>query len=451
MDALNIELPTAFKELFIENKYRYKIYYGGRGGAKTLSFIGALLLKTMQRKMRILCVREIQKSIKDSVWKNLKDFIEEHKLFDNNKKNVWDDWDITDKSIRYKNGSEFIFCGLKNNSTQIKSMANIDICWVEEGHAISYSSLKVLCPTIRNEGSEIWFSFNRETENDPVFERFCVSIDDDVLVREVNYYDNPFFPDVLEKDRLRDLKAVTDGRLDQDEYDHIWLGKPKSFMNSSYYGKCIRKAEKEQRICKGVFDETLKVHTVWDLGMADAMSIWFFQLYGMEIRLIDYYENSGEGIQFYVDILNGKEYRWGDHFAPHDIKVKELGTGQSRLEVASRLGLDFNVLPPYNISDGIQLVRSNFHRCYFDSEKTSLGLKCLKNYRKEYDEKRACYKEKPYHDWTSHASDAFRYLMHAATYISPISGYHKSESEFYDDYIRESKPFDNQCNKITGY
>jgi phage terminase large subunit len=446
----DIQIPECFRP-FIELKKRYKLAYGGRGGGKTINFGLILLLMAMKKPMRILCVREIQKSIRDSVHKNLKDLIWKYRSNDLKQQNIWNFWDITERSIRYSNGSEFIFTGLKNNASQIKSMANIDICWVEEAHAISYSSIKVLRPTIRNEGSEIWFSFNRETENDPVYEEFCIDPDDDTFVLQINYDKNPFFPLVLDNDRLRDLKRVEDGKMEMEEYEHVWLGHPKSFMGSSYYGKWIRKAEQERRICRGVFEESLKVHTAWDIGVGDSTAIWFFQLHGLEIRIIDYYENSGEGLPFYIDILKEKDYRYGDHFAPHDMTVRDFSTGISRLATAHTLGLDFNVLPKDNIHEGIGLIRRNFHRCFFDSEKTTLGLKCLKNYRKEFDEIRQTYKEKPYHDWTSHGADAFRYLMMAIQYISADTGYYKSQDEFEEDYQEQYKKYVRSGNPITGY
>lgn len=438
---MKIKIPEPFQELFTENKYRYKIYHGGRGGGKTVNFGIALLLMAMQKPMRILCVREIQKSIRDSVHKNLKDIIDDHSL---------KSWVVTQNSIRFVNGSEFIFCGLSGNAQQIKSMANIDICWVEEAQTISFNSINVLIPTIRKENSEIWFSFNRLTENDPVYEYFCINPDERTFVRQVNYDENPCFPGVLEEERLRAKKNLT-----EDEYEHIWLGNPKSFLEESYYGKHIRKAEQEGRICKAVYNPTLQVHTAWDLGMSDAMAIWFFQVYGKEIRLIDYYENSGEGLEFYSNVLEEKSkeelYKYGTHFAPHDIRVRELGTGISRLEISYRLGLNFEVLPKIDLYEGIQCCRHNFHRLWFDSETTRFGLKCIKNYRKEYDEKRQCYKNKPLHDWTSHCADSFRYLLQAVEIINPALGIRKTERELKEEFDKE---YDNHYSKrcdVTGY
>ena len=150
--------------------------------------------------------------------------------------------------------------------------------------------------------------------------------------------------------------------------------------------------------------------TFWDLGVGDATSIWFMQAVGNEIRFIDYFESSGEGLKYYADILQEKGYTYGRHFAPHDIQVKELGSGLTRLETARSLGIKFEIAPKQGVEDGINAARTIFNKCYFDEKNCHEGLQALRNYRKEYDDKRKQYKPRPYHDWSSHAADAFRYL-----------------------------------------
>ena len=187
-----------------------------------------------------------------------------------------------------------------------------------------------------------------------------------------------------------------------------------SFQGSiygAYYGQFMDKADKEGRISDNhSYDSLLPVHTNWDLGISDAMSIWFWQVHGNQVRLIDYYETSGEGFQHFIQLLASKGYVYGKHFAPHDIKVRELGTGKSRLETAAALGLNFDVVKQIPVVDGIQAVRSILPRCWFAKTKCQDGIEALKQYRKEYDEKNKCFKDRPLHDWTSHASDSFRYL-----------------------------------------
>lgn len=179
----------------------------------------------------------------------------------------------------------------------------------------------------------------------------------------------------------------------------------------SYYGAQLEIAKEEGRITSVPYDPSLPVITSWDLGMGDATGIWFIQPYGQEFRAIDYYETSGEGLAYYAKYLHSKPYVYRDFILPHDIRVRELGTGKSRYEVAQSLGIQpITIAKSLPVDDGINAVRSILNRFYFDEKKCAQGLNALSNYRKEYDEKRKEFKNKPYHDWTSHAADALRYF-----------------------------------------
>ena len=178
----------------------------------------------------------------------------------------------------------------------------------------------------------------------------------------------------------------------------------------SYYGSLMAKALAEERIKNVPYEPRLEVHTSWDLGMGDSTAIIWFQQFGNEYRIIDYYENQGEGIPHYVKIVREKDYIYGRHIAPHDIRVREMGTGKSRFEVARDLGLRFDICPNIQVDDGIEAARSIIPRCYFDEKKCSILVEALRQYRKDYDEKNKVYKNRPLHDWSSHGSDAFRYL-----------------------------------------
>jgi hypothetical protein len=144
--------------------------------------------------------------------------------------------------------------------------------------------------------------------------------------------------------------------------------------------------------------------------MGDSTSIVFFQKHGQEIRVIDYYENSGEGLSHYAKIVKEKDYVYGEHLAPHDIQVREMGTGKSRLEVARELGIRFRVVPNLRIDDGIEAVRTTLPKCWFDEKKCSHLIESLRQYRKDFDEKNKVFRDRPLHDWTSHPADAFRYM-----------------------------------------
>tara|TARA_R110000796_G_scaffold126309_3_gene241055 strand:- start:110 stop:1396 length:1287 start_codon:yes stop_codon:yes gene_type:complete len=179
----------------------------------------------------------------------------------------------------------------------------------------------------------------------------------------------------------------------------------------AYYGRLLAEADEQNRVTKVPYDPAYPVHTAWDLGINDCTAIWFAQVFrGGAVHVIDYYENSGVGLDHYAEVLRRKDYHWGDHLAPHDIEVRELGSGKSRLETAFTLGIRFRVIPKMKIVDGINAARMLLPKCYFDKEKTVEGLEMLRQYRQEFDEKRKVFRDHPRHDYTSHSADAFRYL-----------------------------------------
>jgi len=176
----------------------------------------------------------------------------------------------------------------------------------------------------------------------------------------------------------------------------------------SYYGKLLEQAEKSQRVARVPWQPELQVDTWWDLGIGDSTAIWFSQRAGLERHFIDYYECSGEGLAHYAKLLQDKGYTYGEHWAPHDIEARELGTGKSRLEVAKGLGLGFRTAPRLSIEDGIEAVRNLLPRSWFDAERCRQGLRALKSYHRDFSERRQSYLPHPAHDWSSHAADALR-------------------------------------------
>ena len=180
-------------------------------------------------------------------------------------------------------------------------------------------------------------------------------------------------------------------------------------VDGAYYAAILTELETKGRVGNYAHDSLLQVETWWDLGVSDSTAIWFTQSIGNEIRIIDYYENQGYGMQHYIQYCNSKPYIYKSHNAPHDIRVKEFSNGKSRLETAYSLGMSFNVVPNIPVIDGINATRSILPRCYFDKSVVK-GLETLKNYKKDFDEVNNCFKDKPKHDWTSHGADAFRYF-----------------------------------------
>lgn len=179
-------------------------------------------------------------------------------------------------------------------------------------------------------------------------------------------------------------------------------------IQGAYYAQQLQQAEADGRITGVPYDPYAPVHTAWDLGIDDSMTIWFFQVIGREIHFIDYYENSGEGMKFYIKYLKEKEYVYGKHYAPHDIQVRELSTGKTRWETAKSLGIEFETVAKISVADGIDACRMMFTMCWFDKTKCEKGLNALNSYHKEWDEKNQVFKPKPYHDWASHGADGFR-------------------------------------------
>lgn len=179
-------------------------------------------------------------------------------------------------------------------------------------------------------------------------------------------------------------------------------------ISGSYYGKQMVAAEKDGRICEVPYEPNIRVETWWDLGVGDSTAIWFVQRSGREIRVIDYYEMSGEGLPHYAKVLQTKDYVYSRHIAPHDIEVRELGTGKSRRETAAALGIKFQVAPNLAIDDGIDAMRAMLARCWFDKRKTGRLIEALKQYRKDWNDKLKVFQDHPCHDWTSHAADAGR-------------------------------------------
>ena len=206
-------------------------------------------------------------------------------------------------------------------------------------------------------------------------------------------------------------KELADARkiMSEDEYQQEWHCSFEAAIKGAFYVDEIKKAREEKRITAVPYELGFPVDTWWDLGMADSTTIGFFQFISNQWRIVDYYENSGEGLEHYINYLQNKKYIYGAHYAPHDIEVRELGSGQSRLETAKKFGINFQIVPNLPIMDGINAVRRKFGTLWIDEQKCAYFLNALSLYRKEWDEKRGEFKPRPLHDWTSHGADMLRY------------------------------------------
>ena len=206
-----------------------------------------------------------------------------------------------------------------------------------------------------------------------------------------------------------ELKAAKN-EIGEDKYRQEFECSFDAAVEGSYYGQILNELEEKKHMQEIPREELSRTFTAWDLGMGDSTSIWVAQLVGTEVRLIDYYENHGVGLDHYVKWIKDNDYLKAEHILPHDVRVRELGTGKSRMEMLEESGLEVKIAPRMGLDDGIQAVRRLLPRCWFNVPQVQTGLNCLRNYRRDYDEKRKIFYERPLHDWSSHGSDSFRYL-----------------------------------------
>jgi len=394
-------MPEAFQPLL--SPCRYKVPYGGRGSGKSWTVARTLLLQGTQEPLRILCGREIMRTLADSVHRLLADQIEALGL-------GWF-YSVHDTSITGKTGAEFLFAGLRAmDAAKIKSYEGVDVCWVEEAQAVSKKSWSILIPTIRAERSEIWATFNPELDSDDTYKRFVVNPPAGAWVKKVSFRDNPWFPSVLETERL-ELQ-----RSDPEEYRHVWEGECRTVIAGAVYGREVLAMIESRRIRPVPYDPMLPVHTVWDLGWNDACAIILVQRLHSELRVIEYLEGSFETVAEWVAKLNTRRYVWGNDWLPHDGANTSRQTGISDEAVLKKLGRRPKIIPRGDPEQGIRAGRMMFPRVYIDEDKADRLVECLKKYRRAIptttNEPGA-----PIHDEYSHGADAWRGL---ATIVDKI-------------------------------
>lgn len=400
---MNVQFPA--KLAFLFEPHRYKVAHGGRGSTKSWSAARALLIRGAAESRRVGCFREVQKSIKDSVHKLLCDQI--------SGLNIGAYYDVFEHEIRGKAGSEFIFGGLAQHTVEsIKSYEGLDDAWVEEGQVVKKRSWDILLPTIRKTGSEVWVTLNPDMETDETYQRFVADPPASAKVVQMNWQDNPWFTAELEAERQETL------RRDPENYSNIWEGVPKRVATGAIYRYEVEKLYADRRVRPVPYDPLLSVHTVWDLGWNDAMTIGFWQRAGAEVRCIDYIEDSHRTLDWYVAEIEKRKWRWGTDFIPHDGKAKNTQTGKSTEEALKAMGRNVVVLPGISVEEGIKASRLMFPRIYIDEGKeedrraketgTPRLLECLKRYQRAMNQRTGEGGE-PLHDEYSHGADMFRY------------------------------------------
>jgi phage terminase large subunit len=361
---------------------------------------------------RCVCLREVQKSIKESVKRLLEDKIQ--------KLGVGSEFEVLETEIRNKrNGSFIIFQGMLSHTAEsIKSLEGYDIAWVEEAQSISAHSLRLLRPTIRKETAEIWFSWNPLNEDSAVDQllRGPQAIRDAIVV-EANYLDNPFCPDVMKNE------AKLDKERDYDNFLHVWMGHYKRTLDGSIYAKELRAAYEEKRVTTVKPIAGKPVETFWDLGHRDHTAIWFAQLQMGEYRILKFYQNRGERLEHYAQVVRDAGYPLGTVWLPHDAKQERVNADTVEQSLRALLPNTLIRVVPRMAKKmhGIEAGRKIFPQCYFDETECKEGLKALARYRYDVDEDTGAYSLNPLHDEYSDGADAFAQLALSLNETKPTT------------------------------
>ena len=402
MNARTIE--AEFPKKLIDplfKKSRFKCLRGGRGSAKSWSVARALLIQAGEKPLRVLCTRETQKSIRDSVHKLLSDQIQ---LL-----GFEEFYEVQQVQIRGRNGSEFVFAGLSDQTAEsIKSFEGADRVWVEEAQVVSHRSWTILIPTIRKPGSEIWVTFNPELDNDPTWQRFIEHPPQDCVSVEINWNDNPWFSDEMKATRIHD--SLT---LPKWEYDNIWEGKCRPAVSGAIYAEEVAQLFADGRVGDFPYDSFAPVYAIWDLGWNDKMAIIIAQRHISQLRVIDYIEDDHKTLDWYSRELRQRPYTISELFLPHDGGHADYRTGQSAQRILQDLGWRVNVLKNAQVDEGIRAARMAFKSLYVNRSKCERLLDCLKRYRRAIPVNTG-EPGSPLHNEHSHGADAYRYLCMAA-------------------------------------
>ena len=404
---VQIEIPPKLKPVFL-GKADVRGAYGGRGSAKTRTFakmsaVRAYMWSKAGIKGIILVARQHLNSLDDSSMAEVKLAIESEPW-------LLDHFDIGEKYIRTKDGRiSYTFSGLDRNIESVKSKSRILLCWVDEAEPVTESAWITLIPTIREEDSELWVTWNPARENSPADKRFRKTKDPLYKVEEMNWRDNAKFPDKLERERQRDKVN------NPDQYEHIWEGGYKTVIEGAYFATQLQKAKEEGRIGKLAEDPLMIVRLFADIGgtgaKSDAFTFWAAQFIGKEIRVLNYYEVVGQPIGAHLSWLRDQKYTpdRAKIWLPHDGDTNDKVIDISYESAFKKAGYETVVIA--NQGKGaammrVESARNTFNNAWFDEEKTEPGRKALGWYHEKIDEERNIGLG-PEHDWASHGSDAY--------------------------------------------
>ncbi len=391
---LAIDLPRKARDTLFPPA-RWKVLWGGRDSAKSHSIARMLLARGMSKPERILCTREVQKSISESVHQLLKDLVSQL--------GMQDFYEVQQNYIKGKNGTQISFHGLSGQTaSSIKSFEGTTICWVEEAQTITKRSWDLLEPTIRAPNSEIWVSFNPDMDTDATYKMLISNPPPNSIVTKINWQDNPWRSVVLDAARERMQRDAPE------DYAHIYEGNCRPAVEGAIYYNEVSKLRSTNRLCNVPYDPMLKVHVVCDLGFNDFMSLILVQRVASEIRIIKYIEDRFRFIPSYSQELHELKLNYGSIWLPHDGFAQTLiAKDGSAAQQFQRLGWDAQPVPNVDVEQGIRKAREVFPRVVIDKGASDL-LNRLGRYRRRVNSEGQA--STPVHDDESHGADGFRYL-----------------------------------------
>ena len=380
--------------------------HGGRGSAKTRTFAKMTAVRAYAWAKAgdegiILCGRQFMNSLADSSLEEVKAAIEDEPWLKPH-------FEIGEKYVRTACGRiSYSFAGLDRNIDSIKSKARIKLAWVDEAEPVTEEAWIKLIPTLREEDSELWVTWNPERKKSATNKRFRNSGDPRSKIVEMNWRDNPWFPDILDRARLKDQSERPDS------YEHVWEGAYVSIAEGAYFAKSLTQARAEHRIGKVAADPLMTIRAVWDIGgtgaKADATAIWIVQFIGREIRLLDYYEAVGQPLAAHVNWLRDTGYGKALCVLPHDGAAHEKIVDATYEGALRAAGFDVRVIPNQGAGAAmmrVEAARRLFPQMWFDADKCAGGLEAVGWYHEKRDPKREMGLG-PEHDWSSHGADAF--------------------------------------------
>ena len=392
METVTIYYPRHWTRKLHESPQRWKVVVAHRRCGKTVASINHLIRDALTvPKSKYAYIGPTYKQSKNIAWDILKEYA---RKIDGVKFNE------SELRADFANGSRITLYG-SDNPDALRGLGLWGVVYDEYSQQPSNIHTEIIRPALADHhGYAIWIGTPKGKNDFYKMYKHAVK-DDKWLGILLTVADTGIINDA----ELEDSKAV----MTDDEYKQEWFCSFTASIKGAYYADELATARKENRITRVAYEKGIPVYTFWDLGVSDAMAIGFFQKVNREIRFIDYYESTNKGLDHYVKVLQDKGYVYGRHIAPHDIKVRELTTGKSRLELASKLGIDFEVLPALGVSDGINAGRLMFSRLWIDEERCGQWLDYIAQYHREWDDNKGMFKDTPYHDFTSHSADMYRY------------------------------------------